>query len=111
MILSRNGLYFESDVNKTKQLIEGIEPSKIKTKTFYFANQKIIFVSQVYNTQANCVLFSENNKKNVSENSITKDGNLTLLNELYTYGTYSDSKGNKFDIIFKVEEENENDYK
>lgn len=111
LILSRNGLYFESDVNKTKQLIEGIEPSKIKTKTFYFANQKIIFVSQVYKTQANCVLFSENNKKNVSENSITKDGNLTLLNELYTYGTYSDSKGNKFDIIFKVEEENENDYK
>lgn len=105
LILSQNHLYFISNMNDSKKIHIAIDPSKLKQNTFYIINRGILLVSMINKNQASCVMFIKENMKTVTENSITKRGNITLNNTFYTYGTYVDSKRNKFDVIFQSEED------
>lgn len=99
LILTRtNQLYFISDMNESKKLISGINHKEIKDKAFFNSKNGIIYISQIINGSANCILFSPNKIQNIKVKDIEIKGQLTTDNFIYSFGT-ANIKGHLVDIL------------
>lgn len=99
LISQNHCLYFISNLDNSKRIIN-IDPSKIKSKTYYIINKSILYVK---NKPSDCIIYSK--EYEVNENNIIKKGSVTLDKTMYIIGLYIDQKNQQYNILYQSEEE------